>query len=164
MSNKFKKSKEDIRDQILTKARYYRNYRRIHFFDNTIPTPKYESYVVDGNEMVVLLIRFSRSKKILVTTKYIIIISKRATIKIHGDEIDRYDYMEHINYGETYETASYLKLKYFRFKIMFRIGKYRIVKKDGSHVDLFFKRAKYPDCLNECIKKLKFVTHKYESY
>lgn len=41
-----------------------------------------------------------------------------------------YEHVEDINYGKTYEIALDFKLKFFKLKIMFRIGRYRIVRKD----------------------------------
>lgn len=159
---RFSKKKEAIRNQIQVKAKHYRKYRDISFFEGTEPNSKYTALITDERELPALLIRYSFRKKILVTTQHLFFIKGKSSVKIHGRELDRYDYMEHINYGAIYKTATKFRRMLYRPKIIFRIGKYRIVKKDGTHVNLFFTRTRHPDCLNECIKRLKFVTDKYE--
>lgn len=155
-----KKKKEDLRNQILTKVKSYRNKRGIHFFNKPVSKSRNKSHTIDDNDIEVLLIRLNKSKKILVTTKYLFLINKSTTIKIEGKEIDRFDYMEFINL----QKASEIKQIYLKFKIGYRIGDYRIVKKDGSYIEINFRKTKLADCLNDCIKKLKFIANKYEGY
>ncbi|MGH1383198.1 hypothetical protein [Kordia sp.] len=84
--------------------------------------------------------------------------------KIDGRDIDRFDYMVFINAEKTLPNASKLRQFYIRQKISFRVGNYRIVKKNRSYIEVNFKRTRFPDCLNGCIKKLKFAARKYEGY
>lgn len=160
---KYRKSKESIRNQILKKLWFVRNKRGIIFFDT--PDNIYQEDIkLDPNDIEVLLMEINRSKKILVTTKYIFIIDKQSTFRIKGDEIDRLDYMEFVNGQKTIEEKSRLKIMHLRFKMNRRIGHYRIVKKDGSFEEIKIKRTKFADCLNDSVKKLKFVANKYEGF
>ena len=156
-----KKRKENIKKQILKKLEYYRKERGITFFDD--PNHFKENILLDDNELEVLSIKLNRSKKILITTKYIYFINKNILTKILGKDIDRFDYMEFINGEEIIESKSKIKIMLFRFKMYFRIGSYRIVKKDGSFIELTIWKTQFADCLNECVKKLKFVGNKYEA-
>ena len=156
-----KKRKENIKKQILKKLEYYRKERGITFFDD--PNHFKENILLDDNELEVLSIKLNRSKKILITTKYIYYINKNILTKILGKDIDRFDYMEFINGEEIIESKSKIKIKLLRFKMYFRIGSYRIVKKDGSFTELTIWKTQFADCLNECVKKLKFVGNKYEA-
>ncbi|WP_025665354.1 hypothetical protein [Aquimarina megaterium] len=157
-----KKKKEDIRNQILKKVKYYRNSRGIIFFDN--PNNQFkENIVLDNNELEVLLIKLKRSRKIIVTTKHIYSIDKNLTTKILAQDIDRFDYMEFINGEKIIEGGSKIKIMLLRFKMNFRIGNYRIVQRNGSFTELIIWRTRFADCLNGCIKKLKFVGNKYDA-
>ncbi|WP_299124832.1 hypothetical protein [uncultured Tenacibaculum sp.] len=157
-----KKRKENIKKQILKKLEYYRKERGITFFDNPNHHFK-ENILLDDNELEVLSIKLNRSREILITTKYVYYINKNILTKILGKDIDRFDYMEFINGEEIIESKSKIKIMLFRFKIYFRIGNYRIVKKDGSFIELTIWKTQFADCLNECVKKLKFVGNKYEA-
>lgn len=158
---KIKRRKEDIRNQILKKIEYYRNNKGIQFFDDANNQYK-GSIKLDDNEIEVLLIRLNRLKKVLLTTKCLYIVDKNSTTKISGKDIDRFDYMEFINGEKIIEVKSKIKIMLLRFKMNFRIGNYRIVKNNGSFIELVIKRTRFADCLNDCIKKLKFVGNKYE--
>lgn len=157
-----KKTKEALRSQILKKLKYYRNSKGITLFDNPNNKLK-ENIVLDSNELEVLLIKMNRSTRIVVTTKYIYIICKKTNTKILGQEIDRLDYMEFINGEKIIEGKSRIRTIILRFKMNFRIGKYRIVKKNGSFIELAIYKTRFADCLNECVKKLKFVGNKYQA-
>lgn len=157
-----KKTKEALRSQILKKLKYYRNSKGITLFDNPNNKLK-ENIVLDSNELEVLLIKMNRSTRIVVTTKYIYIICKKTNTKILGQEIDRLDYMEFINGEKIIEGKSRIQTIILRFKMNFRIGKYRIVKKNDSSIELVIYRTRFADCLNECVKKLKFIGNKYEA-
>lgn len=157
---KIKRKKEDIRTLILKKVKYYRKSSRILFYDN--PKTHYKEKVkLDENELEILLIKLSLSKKILLTTKCLYIIDKNSNTKIHGEDIDRLDYMEYINGESIVKNKSRIKIFFFRLKMNFRIGKYRIVKKDGGFIELKIRRTSFADCLNGSVKKLKFVGSKY---
>ncbi|WP_394751351.1 hypothetical protein [Spongiimicrobium salis] len=157
-----KKKKEDIRNQILKKVKYYRHSRGIVFFDNS-NNKSNENIALDSNEIEVLLIRLNRSRRILVTTKFIYFIDKKITTKILGQNIDRLDYMEFVNAEKIIEGKSKIKIRLLRFKMSFRVGNYRIVEKNGSFIELTIWRTRFADCLNDCVKKLKFVGNKYEA-
>jgi len=158
---KIRKNKEDIRKQILLKIKYYRNSRGITFFDNSNNLLK-EKLNLESNELEVALIKFSRRRKILLTTKNIYYLDKNNIQKIVGENIDRFDYMEFINGEKIMEEKSRLKIFFLRFKINFRIGTYRIVEKNDSFVELKIWKTNFADCLNGGIKKLKFAGTKYE--
>ncbi len=156
-----KKKKEDLRYQILKKVNYYRTSRGITFFDDS--NNKFKGDILlDRNEIEVLLIRLNRSKKILLTTKFIYLIDKKITVKILGQDIDRFDYMEVINAEKMIEGKSRIKRMLFRYKIIFRVGNYRIVNNNGSFSELTIWKTRFADCLNDCVKKLKFVGNNYE--
>ena len=157
-----KKNKEDIRCQILKKVHYFRNSRGIVFFDN--PNNQFkEDLLLDSNEIEVLLIKLNRSVRILLTTKHLYFIDKKSTTKILGKDIERFDYMEFINGEKIIEGKSKIKIILLRFKMNFRIGNYRIVQKTGSFTELTIWKTRFADCLNDCIKKLKFVGNKYDA-
>ncbi len=160
---KNQKSKEKIRDQILTRLRLYNNKRGIVFFDNPKNTLD-ENISLENNEIEVLLIKLSKRKKVLVTTKHVFIINQSTIIKILGKEIDRFDYMLFENLEETIKNSSKLQLKLIQLKLHFRIGDYRIISKNGSFNQIRITKTKFADCLNEAIKKLIFVTNKYDSF
>ena len=158
---KIRKSKEDIRKQIQLKIKYYRKSRGITFFDNSNNLLK-ENLSLESNELEVALIKFSRRRKILLTTKNIYYLDKKNTRKIIGENIDRFDYIEFINGEKIMEENSRLKIFFLRFKMNFRIGTYRIVEKNESFVELKIWRTNFADCLNGAVKKLKFIGAKYE--
>ncbi len=161
MKMKIKKKKEDIKKQILQKVRHYRKSKGILFFD-TSTYKNNENIIFDNNELEILLIRLNRFKKILVTTNCLYIIDKKSIVKILGNAIERIDYMQYENLEKTVEEKSKLRIKLDMLKINFRIGDFRIVKKDGSFIALKIKRTRFYDCLNDSIKKLKFVTNTYD--
>ncbi len=156
------KKKEDIRNQILKKVHYYRNSRGIIFFDNPNNQLK-EDLLLDDNEIEVLLIKLNWSSKILLTTKHLYFIDKKLTTKILAKDIDKFDYLEFINGEKIIEGKSKIKIILLRFKINFRVGNYRIVQKTGSFTELTIWKTRFADCLNDCIKKLKFVGNKYDA-
>ncbi|WP_074407784.1 MULTISPECIES: hypothetical protein [Aquimarina] len=159
---KIRKKKEDIRKQILLKIKYYRHSRGIRFFDNSNNLLE-EKLKLESNELEVVLIKFSRKEKILLTTKNIYYLDKNNVQKIIGENIDRFDYMEFINGEKIIEEKSRLKIFFLRLKMNFRIGTYRIIEKNNSFVELKIWKTNSADCLNGGIKKLKFVGTKYEA-
>ena len=158
---KIRKKKEDIRKQILLKIKYYRNSKGITFFDNSDSLLK-EELNLESNELEVVLIKFRRKQKILLTTKNIYYLDKNNVKKVVGENIDRFDYMEFVNGEKIIEEKSRLRIFFLRFKMNFRIGTYRIVEKNDSFVELKIWKTNFADCLNGGIKKLKFVGTKYE--
>ncbi|TCI90592.1 hypothetical protein [Tenacibaculum sp. M341] len=160
---KNQKSKKKIRDQILTHLKLYNNKRGILFFDNPKNTLD-ENISLENNEIEVLLIKLSKRKKVLITTKHVFIINQSTIIKIQGKEIYRFDYMLFENLEETIKNSSKLQLKLIQLKLYFRIGDYRIINKDGSFNQIKITKTKFADCLSEAIKKLVFVTNKYDSF
>ncbi|CAL2095934.1 conserved protein of unknown function [Tenacibaculum sp. 190524A02b] len=157
-----KKKKEAIRNQILKKVKYYRNSRGIVFLDNPNKQLK-EDIVIENNELEVLLIKLKRSRRILVTTKHIYFIDKKEITKILGKNIERFDYMELINGEKIIEGKSKIKKRLLRFKMNFRIGNYRVIQRDGSFTEVTIWKTQLADCLDDCIKALKFVVNKYEA-
>ena len=96
------------------------------------------------------------------TTKNLYYLDKKNVKKIIGENIDRFDYMEFVNGEKIIEGNSRFKIAFLRLKMNFRVGTYRIVEKDDSFVELKIWKTNFADCLNGCIKKLKFVGTKYE--
>ncbi|MCE7995694.1 MAG: hypothetical protein HEP71_27190 [Roseivirga sp.] len=156
-----KKKKENIRHQILKRVKDYRGSKGITFFDDS-NNQLNEDVVLDSNELEVLLIRLNRSRKILLTTKFIYVIDKKITTKILGQDIDRFDYMEFINGDKIIEGKSRFKIRLLRLRLNFRVGNYRIVEKNGSYTELTIWKTRFADCLNDYVNKLKFVGNKYE--
>ncbi|CAA0219944.1 hypothetical protein [Tenacibaculum maritimum] len=158
---KIKKKKEHIRKQILLKIKYYRNSRGITFFEN-LNELNNEKVKLESNELEVVVINLSRQKRVLLTTKNIYYLNKNSVQKIVGDNIERFDYMEFVNGEKIIEEKSRLKTFWLRFKINFRIGTYRIIERNNSFIELKIWKTNLADCLNDGIKKLKFVVTKYE--
>ncbi|MFT6500887.1 MAG: hypothetical protein ACJASQ_000997 [Crocinitomicaceae bacterium] len=119
--------------------------------------------VLDSDEIEVLLIKLNKSRKILVTTKFIYFFDKKVTTRIFGQDIDRFDYLELINYEKTIEGKSKITRTLLRFKIHFRVGNYRIVGNNSSSIELSIWKTRFADCLNDCVKALKFVGNKYDA-
>lgn len=161
MTTKYKKEKEAIRTQIHKKVRYYVKSKGITFFYNETPVNN-KLYTIDDNDIEVLLIKLNRTKKVLITTKCLFIIYKNKSHRIDGDTIESFDYLEMSMSYDEFMALPKLQKAYIRYKVNFRIGKYRIIKKDGSYIDLNSRRTRFSDCLNDSIKKLKFVVNKYE--
>ena len=109
------------------------------------------------------MIKLSRNKEILVTTKSIFIIDIDNCLKIKGDEIEDFDYTNWTNLENDLKKASKFKKMYLLYKIRRRIGFYKIIKKDGASIILKLNRYHLADCINECIKKIQFITQKYEA-
>ncbi|CAM1355444.1 hypothetical protein [Tenacibaculum halocynthiae] len=158
---KIKKKKEHIRKQILLKIKYYRNSRGITFFENSNKSLE-EKLKFESNELEVVLIKLNRQKRILLTTKNIYYFNKKSVQKIVGKNIKRFDYMEFVNGEKIIEEKSRIKIFWLRFKMNFRVGTYRIVERNNSFIELKIWRTNFADCLNDGIKKLKFVVTKYE--
>ena len=158
---KTKKKKENIRKQILLKIKYYRNSRGILFFENSNRLMD-EKLKLESNELEVALLNLSRQKRILLTTKNIYYFNKKSIQKIVGENIESFEYMEFVNGEKIIKEKSRVKIFWLRFKMNFRIGTYRIVERNKSFIELKIWKINFADCLNDGIKKLKFVVEKYE--
>lgn len=117
----------------------------------------------ENNELEVAIIKFNSKRKILLTTKNIYYLDKNNIRKIVGENIDRFDYMEFINGEKVIEEDSRFKIFLLRLKMRFRIGTYRIVENNDSFLELKIWKTNSADCLNDGIKKLKFIGTKYEA-
>ena len=159
---KFRKKKEDIQKQILLNIKYYRHTKGITLFDKS-KNLLYEKVNLESDELAVVLIKFSRKRRVLLTTKNIYYLNKNNVQKIIGENIERFDYMEHINGEKIIKEKSILEIFFLKKKMFFRVGTYRIVEKNDSYVDIKIWKTNYADCLNDAIKKLKFVGTKYEA-
>ncbi|MFD0991654.1 hypothetical protein [Tenacibaculum geojense] len=156
------KKKENIREQILLKIKHYENSRGITLFDKSDNLAE-KNLNLENNELEVVLIKFNKKEKILLTTKNIYYFDKNNFRKIAGENIDRFDYLEFINGEKIMEEKSRIKIFFLRMKMRFRIGTYRIVEKNDSFIELKIWKTNYADCLNNGIKRLKFIGTKYEA-
>ncbi len=159
--NRYKKTKEAVRTQIQLRAKYYRDVKKVLFFDENTPSLEDDSYNIDDKDVEVLLIQLNYSKKILVTTKCLFVIDKSVTIRIDASDIKSFDFMpsvNHLNNG----FLSVGKRMVNRYRLRRHFGDLRIHKKDGTFIDVFMPKHNLLYCLISVIKSLQFISKKYE--
>ncbi len=159
--NRYKKTKEAVRTQIQIRAKYYRDEKRILFIDENSPSIDAISCYIADKDIEVLLFQLNYSKKILVTTKCLYIISKSVTIRIDANEIEDFDFMPSVNYLNRIDMSIYKRMLN-RYQLMKHFGDIRILKKDGSFIDIYMPKHNLLYGLIDAIKSLQFVNKKYE--
>ncbi len=120
--NKYKKSKESVRSQILTRLNPYHN--KLGISIHSISNKTSQNDILDSNDLEVLSIKLSFSKRILITTKCIFLIQKDQNIRINIEDLKSLDYIEYSEYGK----AVGLRKKLLKYVISLRIGKYQFLR------------------------------------
>lgn len=155
------KEKEKIRAQIIKALEVYKGERGFDFFDSSIPTMKSGLFTLDQNDIEVLLMTINRSNKILLTTKCLFIIQKSNWTRIEGHEIDDFELMSLIEINPEENDPAVIRM-YKIYKLRRHKGYFRIIKKDGSFHEIYLPKRDFVYCLSSAIKKLQFVTKKYQ--
>lgn len=143
---------------------FFRQEKTFLFEDDTLFPSNLNSknYVLDENDIEVLLITIKKSKQILITTKCIFIIDKEKTIRINGDEIINFYFKYFDVMDEKFEESSCIYKKYMQYKVNRHVGDFRFTKIDGTFVDVYLSKRSIAYLLYDAIKRLQFVSRKYE--
>ena len=154
-----KKTKEKIRYQIILSLEAYRGKKGILFYDSDNVNFDSSFLNLDDNDIEVLLMELKRSRKILVTTKCLYYIEKQAYVRVNGNEIEGYGFLNQL------DELKFRRAKRFKtpagLKSWLYSGDFRIIKKEGTDLTINIPHHDLGFCIVNAIKKLQFVTKKY---
>jgi len=156
------KEKEKIRTQISKGLEVYRDDKGFLFFDASDRTFNNDLISLDENELEVLLMTIKRSTKILLTTKCLFLLQKSQWTRIEGNEIDDFELMSMLDANPEENDPAIIRA-YKIYKLRRQKGYFRILKKDGSFYEIYLPKREFVYGLTDAIKKLQFVTRKYEA-
>jgi hypothetical protein len=157
-----KKEKEKIKTQIIKSLEVYKGGTGFDFFDSSNSTSKPKIAKLDENDLEVLLMKFDERNWILLTTKCIFISRDTIIERIEGLEIENFDFVNLKN-GRTKEKASEFE-KPGDYKRWLYSGDFEIIKTDKRASIVNLPNHVFGSCLLNGIKKLKFVSNKYEGF
>lgn len=154
------KEKEKIRAQIIKSLEAYKGKIGIDFFNFSNSAFNQQLPILDDNDLEVVLLTFDDSNWILITTKCLFVSRDSIVERIEGKEIEAFNF-KNVKNGRTKERA----LEFddaVDFKKWLYSGDFEIVKKDRSTSVVNLPNHDFGFCLFNGIKKLKFVSNKYE--
>ena len=155
-----KKEKEKIRTQIIKSLEVYKGKSGFIFFDSSDSNPLSNEVALDDNDLEVLLMNLDESNWILLTTKCLFIKQNGISIRINGIEILGFEFLN-LLHVKNKEKAAEFKIP-GEFKSWLYSGDFKITKKDNTDVVVNLPHHDFGFCLFNAIKKLRFVTNKYE--
>ncbi|WP_291726304.1 hypothetical protein [Bernardetia sp.] len=155
-----KKEKEKIRTQIIKSLEVYKGKLGFHFFDLPNSSFKSTEFVLDNNDIEVLLMDLGNSNWILLTTKCLFISQNGINNKIEGIEIQSFEFLN-LNNRHKRKADEFRNLA--EFKSWLYSGDFKITKKHNAYVTVNLPHHDFGFCLFNAIKKLRFVTNKYEN-
>lgn len=155
-----KKEKEKIRSQIIKSIEVYRGKTGFVFFDSSDPVLQHGSVELDDNDIEILLMSLNISSWILLTTKCLFIYQNDSISRINGVDIKEFEFLNLLN-GRSEEKASEFK-NTTEYKSWLYSGDFRIVRNNETVVIVNLPHHDFGFCLFNSIKKLQFVTNKYE--
>ena len=153
-----KKSKEKIRNQIIKSIEVYKGKDGVVFYDSG---NECENIVeLDANDLVVMKMNLDINSCLILTTKCLFVIKNESVIRINGNEIEEFNFLNHKK-SKGVET-----IKEFNnpaeYKSWMYSGDFIIIKKDKTKIIVNLPNHDFGFCLLNAIKKLQFVTNKYE--
>ena len=157
-----KKEKEKIRAQIIKSLEVYIGKTGFIFFNETDSNHQKLNVNLDNNDLEVLLMNLDESNWILLTTKCLFIWQNGLSHRINGIEIEEFEFLnlEHIrNKKKAAEFKNHGEFKSWLFS-----GDFKITKQDKTNVTVNLPHHDFGFCLFNAIKKLRFVTNKYEGF
>ncbi|WP_375561781.1 hypothetical protein ACE193_04300 [Bernardetia sp. OM2101] len=155
-----KKEKEKIKAQLIKSLEVYKKKLGFHFFD--LPDSSFQSseFVLDDNDVEVLLMDLGNSNWILLTTKCLFINQDNTINRVDGLEIEKFKFL---NQEQGRRRRKALELKnHGEYKRWLYSGDFKIIKKDNTNVVVNLPHHDFGFSMYKIIDKLRFVTDKYE--
>lgn len=155
-----KKEKEKIRIQIIKSLEAYMGKPGFSFIDSSGSNSRVTDIDLDDNDLEVLLMDLGDSNWILLTTKCLFIEQNGIGNRINGIEIEEFKFLNRDNHRNKKKAADFKTPG--EHKRWLYSGEFKIIKKDKSNVIVNLPHHDFGFCLFYAIKKLQFVTNKYE--
>jgi hypothetical protein len=155
-----RKEKEKIKAQIIKSLEAYKGKIGFDFFESSNSISKTEVVKLDENDTEVLLMNLTDSSWILLTTKCLFIWRNDSETRIDGVDIIKFEFLNLAN-GRSKEKAAEFKNP-GEYKSWLYSGDFRIVRNNSTEVIVILPHHDFGFCLFNAIKKLQFVTKKYE--
>ncbi|AUC13851.1 hypothetical protein BTO06_01200 [Tenacibaculum sp. SZ-18] len=155
-----RKEKEKIKTQIIKSLEVYKGKPRFNFFDSSDSNTRLNNVALDDNDLEVLLMDLGNSNWILLTTKCLFVRQNGIDNRINGIEIEDFKFLNLEN-GRNKEKAAEFKNPR-EYKSWLYSGDFKIIKKDNTEIIVNLPHHDFGFCLFNAIKKLRFVTNKYE--
>lgn len=155
-----KKEKEKIRTQITSHLKVYKGKTGFNFFDSPESSFQSSEFVLDDNDIEVLLMDLGNSNWILLTTKCLFVRQNGTINRINALEIED---VKFLNQENSKSKAKKIKFKSPKEqKSWLYSGDFKIIKADNTNVIANLPHHDFGFCLITAITKLRFVTNKYE--
>lgn len=155
-----KKKKEKIRNQIVKALEVYKGKSGFSFFDSSDSNSWPTNVDLDDNDLEVLLMHLDNSNWILLTTKCLFIEQNGIVNRINGIQIEKFKFLNLEN-GKNEEKVAEFK-NHEEYKSWLYSGDFKIITKDNTEVIVNLPHHDFGLCLFNALKKLRFVTNKYE--
>ncbi len=154
------KSAEKIKLQLIKSMGLYRTKKKCYFFDTSSASQKMHNFEIDHDDLEVALISINRSTFILLTTKSLFLERSGSVQRINGTDIQDF---ESVNFVESHpnEHDSKRTIFYKKYRMRRHTGNFRITKNDGTFIEVYLSKRYLTHCLSEAVKKLQFVSEKY---
>ncbi|WP_291727881.1 hypothetical protein [Bernardetia sp.] len=157
-----KKEKEKIRTQLIKSLEVYREKAGFYFLDLPTSNTPPINVELDNNDVEVLFLALGSSNQILLTTKCLFIIKNGEISRVDGLDIREFNFMN-VESGRNKETRD--KFETLReYKSWLYSGNFKITKTDCTDIVINLPHHDFGFCLFNAIKKLRFVTEKYEVF
>jgi len=155
-----KKEKEKIRIQIIKSLEVYKGKSGFIFFDSSESNSQSIEVDLDDNDLEVLLMNLDESNWMLLTTKCLFIRQNGISNRINGIEIEGFEFLNLAHIRNKEKAAEFKNPG--EFKSWLYSGDFKITKKDKTNIIVNLPHHDFGFCLFNAIKKLRFVTNKYE--
>ena len=157
-----RKEKEKIQFQIIKSLEVYKEKAGFIFFDSPKSIPHSGIAQLDHNDLEVLQMKFDDKNWILITTKCLFISRDSAIERIEGLEIEKFEFVNLRN-GRTKEKKSEFK-NLSDYKKWLYSGDFEITTADKNISIVNLPNHDFGFCLFNGIKKLRFVSKKYDGF
>lgn len=156
-----KKDKEQIRRQLSLSLKSYTTIKDFDFYSDQNFYLNHTNVTLDNNELEVVLITLNENDKILISTSRLHFISKTKVDCLLIHKIDNFGFLRVLETLSNEATKQLSSLS--ECKNWLTSGIFRIYKKDTSFIDVNIPNSNIGFGLAQAIKKLQFLTGKYEA-
>ncbi|MEM6298227.1 MAG: hypothetical protein AAF740_06005 [Bacteroidota bacterium] len=155
---KFRKEKEKIRDQIIKSLEVYKGKDGFTFAPFSSPT----NVKLCDNDTEVLLMKLNEDNWLLLTTKYLFVKQDGTIYNIDGDKITSFKFLN-LKHRRNKEKMAEFDSR-GEFKSWLYSGDFEITVESGVSVIVNLPYHNFGFCLFNAMKKLRFVTSRYEGF
>jgi hypothetical protein len=155
-----KKEKEKIRAQMIKALSAWRGKSGFDFFDSSNRDFKPLSIDLDDNEIEVLLMNLNDISWILLTTKCLHIRQNKSIIRLEGGDIEKFEFLNQANEKAMEQVPEFTSSG--EYKSWLFSGDFSIEMKNETSLVVYLPHHDFGYCLFNAIRKLQFVSKKYE--